>query len=87
MIANNRFMNRYNNDDEYKQKHKDYTNEKIVCRNCAKLTSRCNMAKHMRTSKCKKECDKKLSDIKAILINEDDDDDTKAQKINDYYTV
>jgi hypothetical protein len=84
-MAENKFMNRYNNNPEFKINHLMYINEKILCHNCGVAeTSRCNMAKHQRTSKCMKVCARRVDRVKAILLDEDDTDEIKNEKIRNY---
>jgi hypothetical protein len=86
-MANNKgkkFMQLYK-DPDYRLKHLDYNNEKILCTECGiKKTSRCNMKKHQRTKKCKLICDKRINHVKELLLNDEDTDEIKKEKIHNY---
>lgn len=79
-----KFMDYYK-DPEYRFNHLAYNNEKVLCTNCGMVsTSRCNMKKHQRTNKCKKVCARRVANVKAILLDDNDTDDIKNEKIKDY---
>jgi hypothetical protein len=79
-----KFMELYE-DPEYRLNHLAYNNEKIRCNECGIVdTSRCNMKKHQRTKKCKKVCARRVDRVKALLLDEDDTDEIKQEKIINY---
>jgi hypothetical protein len=83
-MVGKKFMELYE-DPEYRLNHLAYNNEKIPCNNCGMVsTSRCNMKKHQRTSKCMKVCAKRVERVKALLLDDDDTDEIKNEKIRNY---
>ena len=57
-----KFVEKYNNDDDFKSKHLTYVMEKVKCPDCGKMYSRCNISHHKAT-KYHKASVKKNNDI------------------------
>lgn len=67
------FKERYNTDEEFREKHRQYMSNKIQCPYCSNVvTSRANYWKHSKTKKHirnveNKELQEKLTEIQKIL--------------------
>jgi|SRR5690606_38069210 len=44
------FKDRYNNDDNFREKHLAYIQEYTMCDDCNRLILRCNMSRHKKTN-------------------------------------
>lgn len=64
---------KYNNDEEFKQRHKQQLSKKVECPKCHKQVRKLRLKNHLKTNLCKKNAKiykKELVDNKEVIIDE-----------------
>lgn len=49
-MSTGKFKKRYNEDEEFKEKHLSYMKETVKCKGCGKTVTRCNMTRHNKSN-------------------------------------